>query len=341
MKKQILSAALSVVAAGASAETVKINMASAFPGSLIQLGESGVRFQDTVNTISGGDIKVKFFEPNALVPALEIYDAVSNGSVDAGWTVSAYWGSKNSALNLFTAVPFGPAASEYIAWMWYGDGEELKNEIYGRDGLRSITCGVIAPEASGWFRKEINSVEDLAGLKMRIAGLGGKVVQKLGVDAQLLAGGDIYPALERGTIDATEFSMPAIDQKLGFYNVAEHYYFPGWHQQASMQELLINKNKWDSLSDTQRTQIETACKASVAIQLAEGEAIQGKAIAEMKEAGVTVHRWDDEILGHEESAWTEVLADEIAANEDFAKVYGSLSEFRGGYKIWKDHGYLK
>ena len=343
MKKMLLAAtaAFSMCAGTAFADKVTINMPSTFPGSLIQLGQAGVKLQDTLNLISGGDIEVKFFEPNALVPPLEIYDNVSNGSVDAGWSVPGYWGSKNSAYNLIAAVPFGPSAGEYLAWHWYGGGEEMMNEIYNRDGIQSLVCGVIAPEASGWFRKEIKSPEDLKGLKMRFFGLGAKVMQKLGVDTQLLAGGDIYPALERGTIDATEFSMPAIDQNLGFYNIAKHYYFPGWHQQSTIQELLISKAKWDAMDDRQRSMISTACRANVATQLAEGEAIQGKALAEMEANGVTIHKWPDEMLATFKGAWDEVVAEEVAANPDFKKVWDSMQAFRGEYAKWSELGYLK
>ena len=155
------------VAAPALAEKIKINMPSTFAGSLTQLGTAGVRFADTVNLISGGDINVKFYDPNALIPALEIYDNVSTGAVDAGWSTSGYWGAKNSALNLFAAVPFGPGPGEYLAWMWNGDGEKLMNEIYHPVGIHAQVCGIVSPETSGWFKKEINSAEDLAGLKMR------------------------------------------------------------------------------------------------------------------------------------------------------------------------------
>ncbi len=345
MKKLILAAAVSTLvmvpmAEQGHADTVRINMPSTFPGSLIQLGQAGVRLQNTLNLISNGELKVKFYEPKALVPPLEIFDAVANGSVDAGWSVSGYWGSKNSALNLFAAVPFGPAAGEYMAWMWHGGGEDLMNEIYNKSGLHSLACGILAPEASGWFRKEIKSPEDLKGLKMRFFGLGAKVMQKLGVDTQLLAGGDIFPALERGTIDATEFSMPAIDQNLGFYNIAKHYYFPGWHQQSTVQEFLINKKKWDGMSKQQRELIRTACRANVAFQFAEGEAIQGKALAEMKAKGVQIHRWDDNMLGTFKKAWEEVVVEESGKNPDFKRVWENLQAFRKEYKIWSDLGYL-
>ncbi|MXU66623.1 TRAP transporter substrate-binding protein [Oceanomicrobium pacificus] len=343
MKKMLTAAAAAALLSApmAQAEPVKLNMPSTFPGSLIQLGEAGVKLQDTLNLISGGEVEVKFFEPNALVPPLEIFDAVSNGSVDAGWSVPGYWGSKNSALNLFAAVPFGPSAGEYLAWMWYGGGEDMMNEIYNANGIHSLVCGIIAPEASGWFREEITGPEDLAGLKMRFFGLGAKVMQKLGVDTQLLAGGDIYPALERGTIDATEFSMPAIDLNLGFYNIAKHYYFPGWHQQSTIQELLISKAKWDGMTDQQRGLITTACRANVATQFAEGEAIQSAALKEIEGNGVTIHQWDDSMLDTLRSAWEEVVAEEVAANPDFDKAWTSLSEFREQYTTWKELGYLK
>lgn len=341
MKKILAAAAVAAFATSAYADKVRLSMPSTFPGSLIQLGQAGVKLQDTVNLISGGDIQIKFFEPGALVPPLEIYDAVSNGSVDAGWSVPGYWGSKNSAYNLFAAVPFGPSAGEYLAWHWYAGGEEMMNEIYNRDGIQSLVCGVIAPEASGWFRKEIKGPEDLAGLKMRFFGLGAKVMQKLGVDTQLLAGGDIYPALERGTIDATEFSMPAIDLNLGFFNIAKHYYFPGWHQQSTIQELLINKEKWDSMDERQQALMRTACRANVATQLAEGEAIQGAALEEIAGKGVTIHQWDQTMLDTLSAAWDEVVAEEIAANPDFKNVWDSLQAHRATYAGWKNLGYLK
>ena len=329
-----------VVATTAYAEKIKINMPSTFAGSLTQLGTAGVRFSETVNLISGGDIEVKFYDPNALIPPLEIYDNVSTGAVDAGWSTSGYWGSKNSALNLFAAVPFCPGPGEYLAWMWNGDGEKLMNELYHPVGIHGQVCGIVSPETSGWFKEEINSAEDLAGLKMRFYGLGALVMQKMGVDTQLLAGGDIYPALERGTIDATEFSMPAIDQNLGFYNLAKHNYFPGWHQQSTIQELLVNKAVWDGMTDQQRAIITTACRATVATQLAEGEAIQGKALLEMRAEGVTTHRWPDEFLDTLEAEWDGIAVGMAAENPDFDRVWKNLQAFRADYKVWKDLAYL-
>ena len=324
-----------------SVKKVKWKMGSTFPGSLVQIGTLGVRLQDQVNLISGGNINIKFFEPSALVPPLEIFDAVSTGGIDAGWGTPGYWAGKVPALQLFSSVPFGPPASEYMSWMYFGGGKEFYEELYARHNIKGILCGIIPPEASGWFREEINGPEDLKGLKMRFFGLGAKVMEKVGVSTQLLAGGDIYPALELGTIDSTEFSMPAIDLELGFYQIAKHYYFPGWHQQSTFMELMINLEKWNSLSETQKAQIEAACGDNFRHAIAEGEGIQGPALKTLQEKGVTLHTWSPEMLAIFENGWNEVAAELVESDEDFAKVWASLTKFRENYKAWKELGYLK
>ncbi len=347
MKKWLLTTVLSAgvalasVGGAAAEEKVRLKMGSTFPSKLVQLGSLGKTLEKTVNSISGGSIKMKFYEPGALVPALELFDAVRSGAVDAGWSTPGYWQGKEPALALFAAVPFGPSAGEYLAWIYHAGGEEMMQKIYARHGIHSMICGVIAPEASGWFRAPVSSIDDLKGKKMRFFGLGAKVMQKLGVDTQLLAGADIYPALERGTIDATEFSQPAIDLNLGFYQIAKHYYFPGWHQQSTLFELMINKKKWDAMSDRQKAVLKTACLANSTIGLAEGEAIQGKALKTLQGKGVTIHKWSDADLAKLEKTWNEVAAELAAQNADFKAVWDSLQKFRAEYKVWKDVGYLK
>lgn len=324
-----------------AADRVRWKMASTYGGKLTQLGTLGKRIEDRIEVVSDGNIRIKFFEPGALVPPLEVFDAVSSGSVDAGWSTPGYWAGKVPALQLFAAVPFGPRAGEYMAWYYFGGGQQMFEEIYHEHNIHSVMCAVIAPEASGWFRKEINSVEDLKGLKMRFFGLGAKVMEKMGVSTQLLAGGDIFPALELGTIDATEFSMPAIDLNLGFYQVAKHYYFPGWHQQSTFFDLMMNKDNWDALSETQQAQIETMCGDNVRYGLAEGEAIQFSALKELQEEkGVTIHRWPPEILDQLHAAWEEVVAEQ-SKDPDFKRVWDSLTAFREDYKLWGDLGYLE
>ena len=210
------------------------------------------------------------------MPALECFDAASKGSVEACWTTPGYHTGKIPALAFFTTVPFGPQYGEFFAWKKFHGGDELKNEIYAEHGLYSIDVFSIGPETSGWFRNEITSLDQLKGLKMRFFGLGAQVMTKLGVSTQLLAGADIYPALERGVIDATEFSMPDIDIDLGFYQVAKNNYYPGWHQQVSVSELLMNKAAWEALPDQYKAMIELGAGESIHYTYAETEAMNPK-----------------------------------------------------------------
>ncbi|MEO0678690.1 MAG: C4-dicarboxylate ABC transporter, partial [Pseudomonadota bacterium] len=194
---------------------------------------------------------------------------------------------------------------------------------------------------SGWFKEEITSLDDLQGLNMRFFGLGAEVMQRLGVSTSLLAGGDIFPALERGAIDATEFSMPRIDARLGFYQIAKFNYFPGWHQPATMFELLVNMDRWNDLDEIAQNQIETACLANVTTNYAEGEATNYAAmVSNSEENGVTIKNWTPEQLDVFESTWNEVALELAAEDEFFARVWDDLQEYRAGYKIWNDNIYL-
>ena len=324
----------------AAEEPVRWKMASGVSSSVAILGTTAKGFTEKVAAISGGEFVIKFYEPGALVPPLEMFDAVSKGSIEAAWAPPAYWAGKIRAAPLFSAMPFGPSAGEYLAWVYHGGGQELWREMLAPHDIYSVFCSLEAPDASGWFREEITSVEDLKGLKMRFFGLGALTMEKLGVSTQLLPPADTYPALERGVIDATEFSMPAVDLHLGFHAIAKHYYFPGWHQSATLGDLMIHLPRWQELSDTHRAQIEVACRASIVDNLALAEASQFKALKELQAKGVQLHRWPPEMLAAFEAAWQEVAAEEAAADPDFKRVWESLQGFRADYEIWKDLGYL-
>jgi TRAP-type mannitol/chloroaromatic compound transport system substrate-binding protein len=320
---------------------VRWKMHSAFASKIPIIGTGGKKIEETIDAISGGTLQLKFFEPNALVPGIGYFDPVAQGSIEAAWGTPGYVVGKVPAIAFFSAVPFGPSPGEYIAWMGYGGGRELYEKLYHQFGAHGLICSIISPEASGWFRKEITSLDQLKGMKMRFFGLGAKVMEKFGVSTQLLAGGDIYPALELGTIDATEFSMPAIDEGLGFFQVAKHYYFPGWHQQTTLGDLVLNKAKFDALDAMHKAQLETMCGFMQNWQLAHSDAIQGPAMARMQEKGVTIHKWSDEILSQFESAWNEVAQEEAAKDPVFKEVWDSYSKFRKEYVVWKNNGYLK
>ncbi|MGI9487892.1 MAG: TRAP transporter substrate-binding protein [Geminicoccaceae bacterium] len=349
MSKRLMTAACAIgIAASLGAATIdqadakeRWKMHSAFPTETAVIGPVGPRITGWINDMTDGDFDIKVFEPGAIVPGNAYYDAVSEGALDAAYGTSGYHQGKNSAYAFFSTWPFGPPAPEFLAWMIYGGGLELAEEMFGRDNIVFHMCGMIPPETSGWFREEINSLDQLQGLKMRFFGLGAKVMQKYGVSTQQLAAGDIYPALELGSIDATEFSMPAIDRSLGFYQIAKYNYFPGWHQQSTTNEILINKEKWDGLSDSYKAIFKAACKANIAQEIAEGEYLQADAMAANAEDGVTNVRWPEEVLTSLEESWNEVITEEVAANEDSKRVWDSITTFRENFKIWGEMGYLK
>ena len=247
---------------------------------------------------------------------------------------AGFWLGKLPAASIFSSIPFGPDSAEYLAWMFSGGGQELYQELYARHNIWVSACSLIAPEASGWFRNEITSVSEFDGMKIRFYGIGGQVMQKMGASVQLFAPGDIYPALERGVIDATELSFPQIDERLGFWKIAKHYYFPGWHQQATFGELMINMDVWNGLTEHQQLVIETACRDITLRNLTESEANQPEALDKMRANGVQIHYWSDEVLRAFQEATEQTLAEESAKDPDFKKIYESLSGFRERYKEW-------
>jgi TRAP-type mannitol/chloroaromatic compound transport system substrate-binding protein len=335
-----------VAAGGLTAESgaqdkVRWKMASSYTSQLDVIGPTGLRLSENLSKMSNGAFELKFFEPNALVPALQVFDAVSAGSVESAYTAAGFHAGKIPALAFFSSVPFGPQSGEYLAWLHFGGGQQLYDEIYGPHGVRGYQVATVIAEASGWFRREIKTTADLRGLKMRFFGFGGKVMEKFGVSTQLIAPGEIYPALELGTIDATELSFPSIDVKMGFYQVAKHYYFPGWHQQVSLIELLVNKKKLDALSEQNRALLEVAGREGLWWSMALGESRQAAALREIKAKGVTVHMWSDDFLKELEDAWNQVIAEESAKDPVFKKVHASYAAFRKDFADWKAVGYLK
>ncbi|MCW5748723.1 MAG: TRAP transporter substrate-binding protein [Alphaproteobacteria bacterium] len=333
--------ALAPLAVSAQDKKVHLNIQSNFASTLQILGPNAHFLVDTIKTISGGSIDAKFFEPGAMVPPGQSFDAVASGSLDAAWATPGYWTGKDIAFAVYSTVPFGPDTGEYMAWMKFGGGEKMLQALYAKYGIHSIICHVIAPEASGWFRKEIKTLDDLKGLKMRFFGLGANVMQKLGVATQLLQAGEIFQALQLGTIDATEFSMPAMDLSLGFYQVAKYYYFPGWHQQSTFGDLIINKKKWDSMSKTQQAQIQTACDATTLRGIGLSEYAQADAMQELKAKGVNFMTWNKTFLDAYKKAWVEVAKEQADKSPEFKKAWDSLTAFRAKYEPWRERGYLR
>ncbi len=327
--------------ADAQEKKVRAQLAGAFPSTMQILGTAQLRTIDYIKRLSNGTIDIKFFEPGALVPGNQYFDSIANGSLDMAYTAAGYFTGKDIAFAMFTAVPFGPGASEYYGWFEHGGGNKLMQDLHLKYGVVARNCGLIPPESSGWFRKEMKSVDDFKGLKMRFFGLGANVMQKMGAATQILQAGEIFQALQLGTIDATEFSMPTMDLSLGFHQVAKYYYFPGWHQQTSIAQLYISKTKWDQFSAHQKDVIELACKAQMLDEVAEADAKQAGAMKELQGKGVNIKTWDPKILKALEAKWEEVIVEESAKSPAFKEVYASYAKFRAEYAIWRENGYLK
>ena len=325
----------------AQEKKVLLKVPTTFSTNLIGLGTPLPAFKKSLESINS-TIKVKIYEPKKLVAPFEILDAVSSGKVNAGWSTAGYWKGKMPAAAIFSSVPFGPEAPEFFAWLYEGNGLKLYQKMYddAKYNVHVTPCAIDSPETAGWFRKEINTPEDLKGLKMRFFGLGADVMTKLGVATSLLPGGEIFSALEKGVIDASEFSIPVVDKRLGFYKIAKYNYFPGWHQQATVFELLINKKTWNNMSQMQQNAISLTCKANMTASLAEGEAAQGAAIREnIEKNGVIVKKWTPEMLNAFRGAWKEALVD-LRKDSTFNDVWKDLSTFREEYKYWSNLAFL-
>ncbi len=335
-------AAGKVAAAGGvpTLDTIKWRLPVAFATNLPALGDGIVYVADVAKLSSGGRTNLEVFDPGKLVPAFSITDAVKDKKIEAGYTWLGYDQGKIPASPLLSAVPFGMEPWEFTAWWYEGGGDKLADELYGAHGIKPLLCGIMGPEAAGWFRHEIKTLNDLKGLKIRFAGLGGRVMQKLGASVTVIPGGEIFPALERGVIDATEFSMPAIDERLGFYKLVKNNYFPGWHQTFTSLHLIVNKETWDKLSPASRANLEVVCTAATLRTLSRGEAAQGKALAAFKESGVSLRSLPEPVLREIQKATDEVLAEEAAKDPLFKKIFDSQKAFSAAYKPWKSLGYL-
>lgn len=317
-----------------------LRMASAAPTSAPQIGTMAVTLVKKLQAASDGNVDIKLFEPNTLAPNTELFDKVSNGEIDAVWSSPNFFVERDSVLWLFSTVPFGPSASEYLAWLAYGGGQELMDGTFARFNIKPVVCTVLPPESGGWFRREVNTVEDLKGLRMRFMGIGAKVISRLGVTTVTLNGGDTFHALQTGDIDAAEFSLPFIDVRYGFEKAGNHYYFPGWHQQSSLITMLINLKVWDDMTEGQRTTISNACGDNIRESLAEGEVQQVQALQEIRQRGVKVHTLPKPVMDALKSSWIQVVKEESAANPEFKKVWESFHSFRKSYAEWRGLGYL-
>lgn len=340
MKKLLTVAAATALLFAAQPESAHaakvIDVASTFPKNMTFLGEGAENLASLLSDVTNGELILKVHGAGDLVPALEVFNAVSTGAVPAGWDWVGYWAGTVPVAGLMGAMPFGPTPEVFLGWMWEGGGREILQKAYDPFNVEFFPCHLTAPETGGWFNKEMNTPADFEGLKMRISGLGGKVLNNLGASTQLIPGGEIFVALERGRIEATEFSLPIIDKSLGFQNVAKYYYFPGWHQPASWNSLIINKDVYNELTDLQKKQLEVACKANIVYTMAVAPAAQTPVIEEFKKQGIDVRRFPAPVMQALKAESAKVLAQEAANDPLFNEAYESLLNYMDSVNQWHD-----
>jgi len=313
---------------------VTLKLATSWPAHFPIMGTGVDNFAKRCFELSGGSLEIKVYAKNILVPALQVFDSTSAAQIDAFHSGVYYWKGKNPAFSIFGGMPLGLTSEEMITWMKFGGGYELWREMYGKFNLYPLIGGTTGPQMGGWFKKEIKSLADLKGLKMRIPGLGGEVMKKLGVNPVLLPAGEIYTSLERGTIDATEWVGPALDNMMGFGKAAPFYY-TGWHEPGSILEITFNKARWEKLSDEHRAIITAASEEMTGNMLQEFRYKNAKALKELPEQ-VQIKTFPKDMMDAAKIALAEVLETESAKSADFKRVLESYEAFVKLNKPWDD-----
>ncbi len=318
-----------------SEETFRWKLATTWPPNFPGLGTGANDLADMIAAASGGRLTIQIYGGGELVPAFETFDAVSRGTVEMGHSASYYWKGKTQACQFFASIPFGMNAQEMNGWLYHGGGWDLWREVYAPFNIIPAPCGNSGVQMGGWFNREINSIDDLKGLNMRIPGLGAEVLRRAGGTPVSLPGGEIFTALQTGSIDASEWIGPYNDLAFGLYQAAKYYYYPGWHEPGSTLEALINKDAFEALPDDLQAIVLTCCRAVNDNMLAEYTAKNHEAIKVLvEEHGVELRRFPDAVLSRLKELAEEVL-DAIAAGDAlFKKVYDSYRTFRDQVAAW-------
>lgn len=328
------AAAAAAPAVAQSSPAVRWRIASSFPKSLDTIYGGAEVLAKRVAEITGGRFQITVHAPGELVPAFGVVDAVQAGSVECAHTASYYFVGKNKAFGFETTLPFGMNQRQQNAWMYYGGGMPLVRDFLRDYGIVSFPGGNTGVQMGGWFKKEIKSVSDLKGLKMRIPGIGGEVMARLGAVPQQLPGGEIYQALEKGTIDAAEWVGPYDDEKLGFFKVAQHYYYPGWWESNSMYSFYIGTKAWDALPKEYQAAFAAAAAEANIDMMAEYDFKNPTALRRLVGQGVKLHAYPVEVMRAAQDAAFDLYAEESEKNPAFRKIYESWSKFRGEVMLW-------
>ena len=328
-----------VVAAPAVARAAarEIRMVTSWPKNMPGPGISAERLAADITRLTGGRLRARVYSAGELVAPLAVFDAVQTGAAEMAHTASVFWSGKMAAAPLFTAGPFGLSPLEHRAWLENGGGQELWDELYAGFGIKPLMCGNTGPSMGGWFKRPVKSLDDLKGLRMRMPGLGGEIIRGLGALPVSLPPGEIMPALQAGTIDATEFLGPATDMAMGFYKVAKFYHYPAFHEPNGAGELLVSRKLWEGLDDDLKSAVKIACSAEAARTLAEHGWRNAAALERLTgEHGVKILPWPGEVMSRARGLADEVLAGLAGRDEMSGKVVRSWLAARDRLSTWSD-----
>lgn len=317
-----------------SVPKVRWRMATSWPHSLDTIFGGAETISQRVNALSDGNFQIKPYAAGELVPGLEVLDAVQSGSVECGHTASYYYKGKNPALSFGTSVPFGLTAQQQNAWLYEGGGKEELNKIFSDFGIISFPAGNTGAQMGGWFKEKLDGLKSLQGLKMRIPGLGGEVMSQLGVNVQVLPGGEVYLALDRGTIDAAEWTGPYDDEKLGFARAANFYYYPGWWEPGPTLNALVNKKAWDQLPSEFKAILQTACYEANMTMLSKYDTRNGAALKRLIKSGTQLIPYDSQILKAAHEASFQLYNDISKKDKSFEQFFKRWKNFRAEISSW-------
>lgn len=337
LKKAAVGATVGAIAAPALAEatpTINWRLASSFPKSLDTIFGAAEVFAARVKELTSGKFNIRVFAGGEIVPGPQVLDAVQSGTVEIGHTASYYYFGKDPTFAFDTAVPFGMTSRQQTAWMMHGNGMKLMRELFAEYNVVNFLGGNTGTQMGGWFRKEIKTVEDLKGLKFRIGGFAGRVMTKLGTVPQQIAGGDIYPALEKGTIDAAEWVGPYDDEKLGFYKVANVYHYPGWWEGGAQLSFYVGKKEWDKLPKQYQAAIEVASMEAHLDMQAKYDAKNPQALGRLLQNKISLKPFPPAVMDACFKAAQETFTEEAAKNPKFKKVYDDWKNFRNNQGQW-------
>jgi TRAP-type mannitol/chloroaromatic compound transport system substrate-binding protein len=317
----------------------ELKMVTSFPKNFPGLGTSANRVVKRIEEASDGKIKVKLFNAGELVAAFEVFDAVAKGDADMYFSAEYYFPGKSKAFNFFTAVPYGMTGPETAAWIHYGGGQQLWDEISGSFGLKPFIAATTGTQMGGWLNKEINSLDDFKGLKFRMPGLGGEVLRALGAAVVGLPGGEIFQALQSGAIDGTEWVGPWHDLNFGFYKVTKYYYWPGFHEPGTTASYAVNKKLWEGLASWERSVIEHVFQAEAHLQSPEYDAASSSSLHKLvNEHGVQLRRYSNDLLNELGKVSGEVVAEIGNTDANTKKVWESYRSFRKDAIGWTKIG---